>query len=153
MLHQLTNENLCEELLPQDKEDMVRRLQAEGHTVAMVGDGINDSAALATANLSIAMGQGSDTAMNVAMLTIIGSDLRQIGRAIRLSRTTVRIIRENLFWAFFYNIIGVPVAAGLLYPLCGMMLNPMYASMAMAMSSICVVANSLRIRGRGSRQT
>ena len=151
--HEAGISNYVGNALPADKAAFVKHLQSQGKHVAMVGDGINDSAALATANLSIAMGQGSDTAMNVAMLTIIGSDLRQIGRAIRLSRTTVRIIRENLFWAFFYNIIGVPVAAGLLYPLCGMMLNPMYASMAMAMSSICVVANSLRIRGRGSRQT
>ena len=150
--HQVGMSTVVANVAPQAKEQVIRMVQDQGHVVAMVGDGINDSAALVTANLSIAMGQGSDTAMNVAMLTIIGSDLRQIGRAIRLSRTTVRIIRENLFWAFFYNIIGVPVAAGLLYPLCGMMLNPMYASMAMAMSSICVVANSLRIRGRGSRQ-
>ena len=134
-------------VLPDGKEQYIRQLQAQGKHVAMVGDGINDSAALATANLSIAMGQGSDMAKDVAMLTIMGSDLLQVGQAIRLSRLTVRTIRQNLFWAFVYNLTGVPVAAGVLYPLCGLMLDPMYAGMAMAMSSISVVANSLRIKG------
>lgn len=134
-------------VLPDGKARYVEQLQAQGKHVAMVGDGINDSAALATAQLSIAMGQGSDMAKDVAMLTIMGSDLRQVGRAIRLSRLTVRTIRQNLFWAFVYNLTGVPVAAGVLYPLCGLMLDPMYAGMAMALSSISVVVNSLRIRG------
>lgn len=135
-------------VLPAQKADFIKGLQRQGKHVAMVGDGINDSAALATANLSIAMGQGSDMAMDVAMLTIMGSDLRRVGHAMHLSRITVRTIRQNLFWAFVYNIIGVPVAAGVLYPLCGIMLDPMYAGMAMALSSISVVTNSLRIKGR-----
>ena len=112
----------------------------------MVGDGINDSAALATADLSIAMGSGSDIAMDVAQMTLIGSDLRKVPEAIRLSRLTVRTIRQNLFWAFIYNIIGVPIAAGVLYPLTGFLLNPMLAGAAMAFSSVSVVTNSLQIK-------
>ncbi len=141
-------ENYRAGMLPGDKVRYIRELQSHGMHVAMAGDGINDSAALATANLSIAMGQGSDMAMDVAMLTIMGSDLRQIEHAIRLSRITVRTIRQNLFWAFIYNLVGVPVAAGVLYPICGVMLDPMYAGMAMAISSISVVINSLRIRNK-----
>lgn len=132
-------------LLPQQKNEYVRQLQAEGACVAMVGDGINDSAALASADLGIAMGQGSDIAMDVAKMTIISSDLRKIVDAIELSQATVRTIRQNLFWAFIYNIIGIPVAAGALYPLWGFLLNPMLAGAAMAMSSVSVVTNSLRL--------
>ena len=134
------------EVLPAQKADFVKQLQAEGRRVAMVGDGINDSAALAQADLSIAMGQGSDIAMDVAKMTIISSDLTKIAAAIRLSAQTVRTIRENLFWAFIYNLIGVPVAAGVLYPVCGFLLNPMIAGAAMAMSSVSVVTNSLRLK-------
>ena len=112
----------------------------------MVGDGINDSAALAQADLSIAMGKGSDIAMDVAKMTIISSDLRKIADAIGLSVQTVRTIRENLFWAFIYNLIGVPIAAGILYPINGFLLNPMIAGAAMAMSSVSVVTNSLRLK-------
>ena len=136
---------------PQDKADFVAALQREGHRVAMVGDGINDSAALARADLSIAMGRGSDIAMDVAQMTLISSDLTRIPEAIRLSARTVRTIRQNLFWAFIYNIIGVPVAAGALYPLCGFLLNPMIAGAAMAMSSVSVVTNSLRLKRAGLR--
>ena len=112
----------------------------------MAGDGINDSAALAEADLSIAMGKGSDIAMDVAKVTIISSNLEKIADTISLSRHTVRTIRQNLFWAFIYNLIGVPVAAGVLYPINGFLLNPMIASAAMAMSSVSVVTNSLRLK-------
>lgn len=134
------------EVSPQDKHDFIEKLQKEGHIVGMVGDGINDSAALAQANLSVAMGRGSDIAMNVAQTTIMASDLRKIAEAIRLSRHTVRTIRQNLFWAFIYNLISVPIAAGILYPVCGFLLNPMIAGAAMAMSSVSVVTNSLRLK-------
>ncbi len=134
------------ETSPRDKADFVAALQREGHHVAMAGDGINDSAALARANLGIAMGHGSDIAMDVAQMTIISSDLGKIPEAIRLSARTVRTIRQNLFWAFAYNLISVPIAAGALYPVCGFLLNPMVAGAAMAMSSVSVVANSLRLR-------
>ena len=133
-------------ILPQDKAGFVKSLQQEGRTVAMAGDGINDSAALAQADLSLAMGSGSDIAMDVAQMTIISSDLRKIPEALELSGMTVRVVRQNLFWAFIYNIIGVPVAAGALYPVAGFLLNPMIAGAAMAFSSVSVVANSLRLR-------
>jgi Cu2+-exporting ATPase len=134
------------ELLPDGKADFIERLQSEGKVVGMVGDGINDSAALARADLSIAMGKGSDIAMDVAGMTIISSDLTKIPEAIRLSELTVRTIRQNLFWAFIYNLIGVPVAAGILYPVTGFLLNPMIAGTAMALSSVSVVTNSLRLK-------
>ena len=133
-------------VLPQDKAAYIRQLQQAGKVVAMVGDGINDSAALAQADLSIAMGSGSDIAMDVAKMTLISSDLRKIPEALRLSRLTVRTIRKNLFWAFIYNTIGVPIAAGVLYPVCGFLLNPMIGGAAMAFSSVSVVTNSLRLR-------
>lgn len=134
------------EMLPQQKADFVKKLQQQGKTVAMVGDGINDSTALATADVSIAMGKGSDIAMDVAKMTIISSDLQKIPQAIQLSRKTVATIRQNLFWAFIYNIIGIPIAAGILYPINGFLLNPMIAGAAMALSSVSVVSNSLRLK-------
>jgi len=133
-------------MLPQHKTEFIKELQRQGHTVAMAGDGINDSAALAAADVSIAMGKGSDIAMDVAKMTLISSDLVKIPQAIRLSRQTVAAIRQNLFWAFVYNIIGIPLAAGILYPLNGFLLNPMIAGAAMAFSSVSVVANSLRLK-------
>jgi Cu2+-exporting ATPase len=134
------------EMLPQDKAGFVKELQQQGKVVAMVGDGINDSTALATADVSIAMGQGSDIAMDVATMTIISSDLTRIAQAIRLSAQTVATIRQNLFWAFIYNLIGIPLAAGILYPVNGFLLNPMIAGAAMALSSVSVVTNSLRLK-------
>lgn len=135
-------------VLPQDKASYIKGLQSAGHKVAMAGDGINDSAALAQADLSIAMGEGSDIAMDAAMMTILSSDLMKIPEAIRLSHLTVKTIRQNLFWAFIYNVIAVPVAAGILYPVNGFLLNPMIGGAAMALSSVSVVANSLRLRNR-----
>jgi Cu2+-exporting ATPase len=134
------------EVLPQHKADFVKELQQQGKIVAMVGDGINDSTALATADVSIAMGKGSDIAMDVAKMTIISSDLTKIPQAIRLSKQTVTTIKQNLFWAFIYNVIGIPLAAGILYPINGFLLNPMIAGAAMALSSISVVSNSLRLK-------
>lgn len=134
------------EVLPQHKADFIKELQQQGKMVAMVGDGINDSTALATADVSIAMGKGSDIAIDVAKMTIISSDLGKIPQAIRLSKQTVATIRQNLFWAFIYNIIGIPVAAGILYPINGFLLNPMLAGAAMALSSVSVVSNSLRLK-------
>lgn len=134
------------ETLPADKADFIRQLQEQGHIVGMVGDGINDSHALAQADISIAMGKGTDIAMDVARMTLISSDLMSIPKAVSLSRKTVRIIRQNLFWAFIYNLIGIPIAAGVLFPVNGFLLNPMIAGAAMALSSVSVVTNSLRLK-------
>ena len=136
--------NVTARALPADKAVYIRKLQAAGHHVAMVGDGINDSAAMAAADLSIAMGSGSDIAIETAQVTLLAPDLHKVAQTLRLSRITTRTIRENLFWAFVYNVVSVPVAAGILYPLCGFMLNPMIAGAAMALSSVSVVSNSLR---------
>lgn len=144
--HQTGITHYQSEMLPQDKADFVERLQEQGKTVAMVGDGINDSTALAKADVSIAMGKGSDIAMDVAKMTIISSDLKKIPTAIQLSKQTVATVKQNLFWAFIYNVIGIPVAAGILYPLNGFLLNPMIAGGAMALSSVSVVTNSLRLK-------
>jgi Cu2+-exporting ATPase len=134
------------EVLPSEKASFVKSLQDQGRIVAMAGDGINDSQALASANVSIAMGKGSDIAMDVAQMTLTTSDLNSIPMALRLSRLTVRTIKQNLFWAFIYNIIGIPVAAGALYPINGFLLNPMIAGAAMALSSVSVISNSLRLK-------
>ncbi|GAB2575330.1 heavy metal translocating P-type ATPase [Spirosoma areae] len=134
------------EALPADKAGFIKALQATGKIVAMIGDGINDSQALAQADVSIAMGRGSDIAMDVAKMTLITSDLNSVPKALQLSKKTVQTIRQNLFWAFIYNLIGIPIAAGLLYPINGYLLNPMIAGAAMALSSVSVVTNSLRLR-------
>ena len=131
---------------PTDKEDYVQALQNRGKIVAMVGDGINDSQALARANVSIAMGKGSDIAMDVAKITLISPDLAYVAKALHLSKLTVSTIRQNLFWAFIYNLIGIPLAAGVLYPVNGFLLNPMIAGAAMALSSVSVVSNSLILK-------
>jgi Cu2+-exporting ATPase len=134
------------EMLPAEKATFVKDLQAKGKVVAMAGDGINDSQALAQADLSIAMGKGSDIAMDVAQMTLITSDLTSIASALTLSRKTVSTIKQNLFWAFFYNLIGIPLAAGILYSFNGFLLDPMIAGAAMALSSVSVVGNSLRLK-------
>jgi Cu+-exporting ATPase len=144
--HALGIERLMAEVMPGDKAGEIRRLQKEGQVVAMVGDGINDAPALTAADIGIAIGAGTDVAIEASDITLMTNDLRSVPRAIRLSFETMKVIRQNLFWAFIYNILGIPIAAGVLYPLFGILLNPEFAAAAMALSSVSVVSNSLRLR-------
>ena len=138
--------NVIAEVLPQDKEKHIAQLQAEGHTVAMIGDGINDAPALAKADLGMAIGAGTDVAIESADAVLMRNDLLDAVSAVRLSKAVIKNIKENLFWAFFYNVITIPLAAGLLYPAYGIKLSPMIGAAAMSMSSVCVVMNALRLR-------
>jgi len=139
--------NVIADVLPADKERVVRELQAAGQTVAMVGDGINDSPALARADVGLAIGAGTDVAKEGADVVLMRSDLLDVARAIELSRAVIRNIKQDLFWALFYNSLGIPLAAGVFYPMLGWQLSPMFGAAAMSLSSLCVVGNALRLRG------
>ena len=140
---QLGIERVVSEVLPSGKVAEIERIKKSGHCVAMVGDGINDAPALASADVGVAMGSGADVSMEASDITLVGSDLKAVVKSIELSKATMSKIRQNLFWAFFYNIVGIPIAAGMLYPVYGILLQPVFAAVAMSLSSVSVVGNSL----------
>ena len=146
MARQVGIDEVIAEVLPHEKAEKIRELQKQGRKVAMTGDGINDAPALAQAEVGIAMATGTDVAIESAGITILNGDISKVAQAFTLSRATMRVIRQNLFWAFIYNIIGIPLAAGALFPLWGIFLNPVFSGIAMAGSSVSVVSNSLRLK-------